>query len=111
MEFDPNIEEFCDYCGTLINIQPQGEVKCPLCRKVFDITKISHFERTINLSKNEEVDLGSSTGSIRPIINERCPQCSHEGLYFSTAQLRSADEGQTIFYECPECGYKYQQNS
>ncbi|KAH0791809.1 DNA-directed RNA polymerase I subunit RPA12-like [Histomonas meleagridis] len=108
---DQNLNQFCDYCGTLIHIQTMGEILCPLCGKQFDVSLLGHFERTVDLKEDVEEDLGFSTGSVRTMINERCPECSHEGLYFSTAQLRSADEGQTIFYECPKCGYKYQQNA
>ena len=39
-------------------------------------------------------------------IKERCPKCAHPEMTFHTMQLRSADEGQTVFYTCPKCKYE-----
>lgn len=47
----------------------------------------------------------------RPVIHETCPQCEHIGLRFHTMQLRSADEGQTVFFECVKCLFKWSTNN
>ena len=39
------------------------------------------------------------------VIQQTCPECGREEMRFYTLQLRSADEGTTVFYTC-ECGYK-----
>jgi DNA-directed RNA polymerase I subunit RPA12 len=41
------------------------------------------------------------------MVNESCPKCKHPQLYFYTMQLRSVDEGQTVFYECGNCEHKF----
>ncbi|KRH95114.1 RNA polymerase I transcription factor TFIIS, subunit A12.2/RPA12 [Pseudoloma neurophilia] len=43
-------------------------------------------------------------------IAETCPKCGSEEMYYKAVQLRSADEGQTIFYTC-DCGYKFATHS
>lgn len=40
------------------------------------------------------------------VIQETCPECGRTEMRFYTLQLRSADEGTTVFYSC-ECGHKY----
>lgn len=50
-------------------------------------------------------------GSQRARIEEPCPECDADYMLYHTAQLRSADEGQTVFYECEQCGHKYSLNS
>ena len=37
------------------------------------------------------------------IISQECPMCHHPEMYFFTIQMRSADEGSTVFYECVKC--------
>ncbi|KAE8786963.1 DNA-directed RNA polymerase I subunit RPA12 [Hordeum vulgare] len=47
----------------------------------------------------------------RSLTERACPKCNHHELEYYTKQLRSADEGQTIFYECPECGHAFNENT
>jgi DNA-directed RNA polymerase I subunit RPA12 len=50
--------------------------------------------------------LNESDMQTHAVIDERCEKCGREQVRFYTQQLRSADEGTTVFYEC-ECGNKY----
>lgn len=47
-----------------------------------------------------------------PRVEKFCGKCNKltEQTYF-TAQLRSADEGQTVFYRCTECHIQTSENS
>lgn len=38
-----------------------------------------------------------------PIVDRKCPQCQNDKMSYATLQLRSADEGQTVFYTCTKC--------
>lgn len=58
-----------------------------------------------------EPDAEDAATRQRATVDEYCPKCNHFGLEFYTMQLRSADEGQTVFYECPKCFHKYSQNN
>lgn len=40
------------------------------------------------------------------VIQVTCPECGRKEVRYSAVQLRSADEGSTIFYTC-DCGHKY----
>lgn len=40
----------------------------------------------------------------RATVKEKCPKCGHPEMSFYTMQMRSVDEGQTVFFECLKCG-------
>ncbi|EMF09752.1 DNA-directed RNA polymerase I 13.7 kDa polypeptide [Sphaerulina musiva SO2202] len=44
-------------------------------------------------------------------ISQTCPECASPEMYFTALQLRSADEGTTVFYVCHECGHRYKEDN
>lgn len=38
-----------------------------------------------------------------PVVERKCPKCGNDRMSYATLQLRSADEGQTVFYTCISC--------
>ena len=36
-------------------------------------------------------------------IDRRCVRCNKDGMVYHTRQMRSADEGQTVFFTCIHC--------
>lgn len=85
---------FCE-CGTYL---PNG-LRCPACNQIGKKEAfITEKFYTIH-HRSKKDDRGAK-------ISEICPKCGNEEMYYRAVQLRSADEGQTIFYEC-DCGYKF----
>ena len=100
---------------------------CTSCGKVEDVVKALDKGTTARSSDSETFLFkfgiepmnpdGSKFGGVkevtreRAVVDEKCPKCPHKGLNFYTMQLRSVDEGQTVFYECPECGHTFSQNN
>ena len=50
--------------------------------------------------------LKASEMTTQATMKETCEKCDRTEVRFSERQLRGADEGSTIFYEC-DCGHKY----
>ena len=110
---------FC-YCGTILDPPEFNEIKCSYCdftAKFQDV--LPQVGTTITTCGTKQIpiwakDANNVEGEAmdkHAIIEETCSKCGHPELYFYTMQLRSVDEGSTVFYECPKCSFKYSQNN
>lgn len=114
-------EIFCGVCGTFFDLRQNGtHYTCRKCgtMKTCAGTRLM-FTRSIaeyplatawlekELAAHEPVDVHAQ----RALVSEECGKCKHPKMYFWTQQLRSADEGQTVFYECPNCNNRLSINS
>ncbi|KAI8816783.1 transcription factor S-II-domain-containing protein [Fimicolochytrium jonesii] len=113
---------FCPDCGSLLDAPSGAEdhVTCGICGGVvvseaFESVQVvtksrpdAFPDRPTMRKKLEEEESGDRTSQhLRDgaTIKEKCPKCDAPEMVFHTAQLRSADEGQTVFYSCVKCGY------
>ncbi|WFC97474.1 DNA-directed RNA polymerase I core subunit rpa12 [Malassezia yamatoensis] len=117
---------FCSACGSLLDLPSNDDMmKCAPCgtmqdARIYDnlavVTKShpSAFPSVLR-QKRQLVSnaLGDDAGAAmeQATIKEKCPRCGNDEMNFHTLQLRSADEGSTVFYDCPKCGYKFSQNN
>lgn len=110
---------FCDHCGTIID-EPQyvgADVDCRLCGTTVPSQTFQGLVLTsASAERIVEADSVADAGrqqrqQARAVVKEACPKCKHPELQYYTMQLRSADEGQTVFYECAKCGHTFSTNT
>lgn len=58
-----------------------------------------HFN-SYTKKKNTTVQEDGDDG---PVVERICPKCGNDKMSYATLQLRSADEGQTVFFTCTVC--------
>eukprot|EP00434_Breviolum_minutum_P016705 symbB.v1.2.014728.t1/scaffold1082.1/size139405/5 len=110
----------CKRCGQMFDYgQIKGnELICSGCgyKQAFDPEKPLSSSATIYervkapwWSKNagEEADFEMEDEiTEHPEIDQECPSCGNPRLQFWTRQLRSADEGLSVFFLCKKCGWR-----
>ncbi|KAJ8724326.1 hypothetical protein PYW08_015800 [Mythimna loreyi] len=108
---------FCARCGSILPLlQEFGSVRCYACKASFDAENFSDlkFNYTIHFNTVSVItheNMLSTDGPEGPVVERRCPKCGNDRMSYATLQLRSADEGQTVFYTCIACKYKETENS
>lgn len=69
-------------------------------------SKPSAFPSVLRTKHSAVQTLNVDELNTEAIIQKDCPNCKSQEMFYHTKQLRSADEGSTVFYRC-ECGYQY----
>lgn len=100
---------FCE-CGTIIYVPTivNEEITCKRCSRTIKSINSEVIVTEIAFKTTEQHDGAKVSGAK---IKMKCPKCGAEEVSYNSAQLRSADEGQTVFYSCDECDWKETVNS
>ena len=105
---------FCTMCGSIMSQSGDSNVlSCKFCGHSLATAGALESKPIISRSvlKHQSLLTDEDTKKERPLADEVCDKCGNPQMFYTTAQLRSADEGQTIFYECPRCKHKFSVNA
>lgn len=69
-------------------------------------SKPSAFPSALRAKRSAVQTLSAEDRKTEAIIDRTCNECGRKEMFYTTVQLRSADEGSTVFYRCV-CGFKY----
>ncbi|XP_044117385.1 DNA-directed RNA polymerase I subunit RPA12 [Neovison vison] len=109
--------DFCPDCGSVLPLPgAQDTVTCVRC--AFRVP-VRDFEGKVVHSCVAFSQPGTAAPAPAdegpefqgPVVDRRCPRCGHEGMAYHTRQMRSADEGQTVFYTCTRCRFQEKEDS
>ncbi|XP_004619671.1 DNA-directed RNA polymerase I subunit RPA12 [Sorex araneus] len=109
--------DFCPDCGSVLPLPgAQETVTCTRCGfsiNVLDfegkVVKTSVVFNKLGTAVPVSIEDGQEFQG--PLIDRRCSRCGHEGMAYHTRQMRSADEGQTVFYTCTKCRFQEKEDS
>lgn len=105
--------EFCDECGSMMH-SDDGLWVCSSCD--YQKPRDEAREATMTTTQGQEADSGPvdmsdvDDAEIGPTTNARCPECGHDRARYEMKQIRSADESETRFFTCVECGQKWRED-
>ena len=98
----------CGLCGRKSYIEDEGiqEIVTRSEVGVMPSWAKSDTEQLLDRQRSE-----NATKTTRATVDERCLKCGHPQVEFYTMQLRSVDEGATVFYDCPKCKFTWSLNN
>jgi DNA-directed RNA polymerase I subunit RPA12 len=113
---------FCPCCHATLTVDASGTIQCGVCEYRSNLSSMAVLPTSVTYSTDKAVPmwaksdeeqqaLRSSKEPTRATVEEPCVRCGAPEVGFYTVQMRSVDEGQTVFYECPECKHTWSVNN
>mmetsp|Transcript_26496 Transcript_26496/g.76478 ORF Transcript_26496/g.76478 Transcript_26496/m.76478 type:complete len:121 (+) Transcript_26496:160-522(+) len=113
---------FCPECRTSLQVDATGSINCRVCPYESNLSSLPNLPSRTTFSADravpiwaksdaEQASLRASKEPTRATVEEPCVRCGAPEVGFYTVQLRSVDEGQTVFYECPACKHTWSINN
>ena len=96
---------FCGHCGKLSGNTSREPLQCSNCGASCLLNESSASDPLETRTKaraapawaSGRAELSVKRKSTRATVEQECPACGHGILEFYTMQMRSVDEGQTVF--------------
>lgn len=104
--------EFCDDCGSMMKTD-DGSWVCGSCgyEKPRERAAETAMTTTEDQQETEIVDMSEADEeAIGPTTSERCPECGNDTASYEMKQIRAADESETRFFTCTDCGHKWRED-
>ena len=100
---------FCPHCGSILPF-PKDIDRYTFCRCGYKmkceewndmvlteaVVVLNEIKENVPIKQEDTKDSG-------PVIERLCAKCGHNQMTYKTQQLRSVDEGMSIFYYCLKC--------
>ncbi|KAF1348610.1 hypothetical protein BDV97DRAFT_297265 [Delphinella strobiligena] len=114
---------FCTDCGNLLDSSSglqKTTLTCDVCgakckdtsaKTITTESKPDAFPSSLRDKRSDVQTLTEEDMQTSAVIKQPCEKCGKEEVRYYTQQLRSADEGSTVFYTCEGCGHKWNTNN
>ena len=100
---------FCPCCHSTLNVDGTGCIRCSICSYTSNLSAMEKLPTSVTYSIDTAVPLWAKSDEEqqalraakepkRATVEEPCVKCSAPEVGFYTVQMRSVDEGQTVFY-------------
>ena len=114
---------FCDVCGNLVEVSETADtLQCKTCDNKVSLLDIEfdNFVEELVLPRKPwaikyytDINKHEESAKHHQTIEQRCvsENCDSNLCYYTSRQMRSADEGETIFYQCVKCHTRFTLNN